>query len=94
MRRILGRVAVRSVLGALVPFVAVPVTATWNALLTWKLLREARIRAMGPSAVAELVDGVFSDVVNLFGRGACRRCARWPRQSSARRGCTRTWCAC
>jgi hypothetical protein len=69
VRRILGRVAVRSVLGALVPFVAVPVTATWNALVTWKLLREARIRAMGPSAVAELVDACFSDVVNLSPQG-------------------------
>lgn len=45
VRRILGRVAVRSMLGALVPFVAVPVTALWNGLVTWKLLREARIRA-------------------------------------------------
>jgi hypothetical protein len=69
VRRILGRVAVRSVLGALVPFVAVPVTATWNALVTWKLLREARIRAMGPSALAELVDAAFSDVVNPSPQG-------------------------
>lgn len=69
VRRMLGRVAVRSVLGALVPFVAVPVTATWNALVTWRLLREARIRAMGPSALAELVDMVFSDVAHLSPQG-------------------------
>ncbi|MEW6430886.1 MAG: hypothetical protein AB1730_05200 [Myxococcota bacterium] len=69
VRRMLGRVAVRSVLGALVPFVAVPVTATWNALVTWRLLREARIRAMGPSALAELVELVFSDVPNLSPQG-------------------------
>lgn len=69
VRRMLGRVAVRSVLGALVPFVAVPVTATWNALVTWRLLREARIRAMGPSALSELVEMVFSDVANLSPQG-------------------------
>jgi hypothetical protein len=69
VRRIMGRVGVRSVLGALVPFVAVPVTAAWNGLVTWKLMREARIRAMGPSAVAELVDVAFSDVANLSAQG-------------------------
>lgn len=69
VRRMLGRVAVRSVLGALVPFVAVPVTATWNALVTWRLLREARIRAMGPSALAELIEAAFSDVANLSPQG-------------------------
>ena len=69
VRRMLGRVAVRSVLGALVPFVAVPVTATWNALVTWRLLREARIRAMGPSALAELIETAFSDVANLSPQG-------------------------
>lgn len=69
VRRMLGRVAVRSVLGALVPFVAVPVTATWNALVTWRVLREARIRAMGPSALAELVELAFSDVSNLSAQG-------------------------
>lgn len=69
VRRMLGRVAVRSVLGALVPFVAVPVTAAWNALVTWRLLREARIRAMGPSALAELVEAAFSDVANLSPQG-------------------------
>ncbi|MEW5739837.1 MAG: hypothetical protein AB1938_12975 [Myxococcota bacterium] len=69
VRRILGRVAVRSVLGALVPFVAVPVTAAWNALVTWKVLREARIRAMGPSALAQLIDTAFSDVANLSPQG-------------------------
>lgn len=69
VRRMLGRVAVRSVLGALVPFVAVPVTATWNALVTWRVLREARIRAMGPSALAELIETAFSDVANLSPQG-------------------------
>lgn len=51
VRRILGRVAVRSVVGAIVPFVAVPVTAAWNAIVSYRVVREARIRAMGPSAI-------------------------------------------
>jgi hypothetical protein len=59
VRRLLGRVAVRGVLGALVPFVAVPVTALWNAVVAWLVLREARIRAMGPSAVDELLELTF-----------------------------------
>lgn len=53
VRRILGRVLVRSVVGALIPFVAVPVTAAWNAIVSYLVVREARIRAMGPSAVDE-----------------------------------------
>ncbi len=69
VRRLLGRVAVRGVLGALVPFVAVPVTATWNGVVAWLVLREARIRAMGPSAVDELLELIFSDVTNLSPMG-------------------------
>jgi hypothetical protein len=48
IRRVMSRAAVR-----LLPFVAVPVTALWNGLVTWLVLREARIRAMGPSALKE-----------------------------------------
>lgn len=70
VRRVLGRVGVRSVVGAFVPFVAVPVTAAWNAIVTWRVLREARVRAMGPSALAELLDAAFADVHELSPRGA------------------------
>lgn len=61
VRRLLGRVLARAALNSLIPFVAVPITAGWNAVVTWRVLREARIRAMGPSAAAELVDAVFAD---------------------------------
>jgi hypothetical protein len=54
LRRVAGRAALRGVLGALVPFMAVPVTAIWNAFVAYKLLKEARIRAMGPSAISDL----------------------------------------
>lgn len=55
VRRILGRALVRTWL----PFVAVPITALWNGIVTWIVLREARIRAMGPSAAKELSDAIF-----------------------------------
>ena len=51
VRRILGRAVVRTWL----PFVAVPVTAIWNGVVCWFILREARIRAMGASAAQEMI---------------------------------------
>lgn len=57
VRRMLGRALVR----AWLPFVAVPITAAWNGVVCWLILREARIRAMGPSAAIELVSIVFED---------------------------------
>lgn len=57
LRRVMTRAAVR-----MLPFVSVPVTAVWNGLVTWRVVREARIRALGPSALQEvlpqLLDGV------------------------------------
>lgn len=55
IRRAMGRAVVRGVLA----FVAVPVTAVWNALVAWKVLREARIRVMGPSAAVTLCDVIL-----------------------------------
>ena len=53
IRKIMTRALVRTAL--LLPFVAVPVTAIWNAVVTWLVIREARIRALGPSAVQEAI---------------------------------------
>lgn len=39
-----------------VPFVSVPITGAWNALVSWRVLREARLRAIGPSAVSEICE--------------------------------------
>ena len=50
-KRLLSRAAVRSVL----PFVAVPVTAVWNIIVTLRILRQARLRAAGPRAVEQAV---------------------------------------
>lgn len=55
VRRIAGRALVRTWL----PFVAVPGTALWNGIVCYVVLREARIRVMGPSAAHELVNAIF-----------------------------------
>jgi hypothetical protein len=69
LRRVLTRVLVRGTLQMVLPFVGVPVTAAWNAMVTWWVLREARIRAMGPSASQELVNSVFGDAPALSDEG-------------------------
>lgn len=71
VRRMLGRAFVRSWL----PFVAVPFTAAWNAFVCWLIMREARIRAMGPSAAREMVAIVFRDdwVLSREGKEAAVR---------------------
>jgi hypothetical protein len=56
VRRMLGRAAVRTWL----PFVAVPITAAWNGVVCWLVMREARIRAMGPSAAHEMITLAFA----------------------------------
>lgn len=55
VRRLVGRALVRTWL----PFVALPGTAAWNGIVCWIVLREARIRVMGPSAARELIAAIF-----------------------------------
>jgi hypothetical protein len=69
VRRMAGRAALRGIIGALVPFVAVPVTASWNALVAYRLLEEARIRAMGPSAIAEKLERLKPQLESLSALG-------------------------
>jgi hypothetical protein len=58
VRRMLGRAVVK----AWLPFVAVPITAAWNALICWLIMREARIRAMGPSAAYEMIEIAYGSI--------------------------------
>jgi hypothetical protein len=51
LRGALGRAAARAILD----FAAVPVTALWDAIVCLYVLREARLRILGPSAVLELL---------------------------------------
>ena len=53
------RLLSRAVLRAWAPLVAIPVSAIWDALITLKVLREARIRVMGPSAAADLMERIL-----------------------------------
>jgi hypothetical protein len=53
---VLPRIASRYVLA----FTAIPINGFWNGLVCWAVLREARIRVMGPSAAVEMLDAVLS----------------------------------
>jgi hypothetical protein len=55
--RAFGRFLTRGFLA----FTAIPVNAVWNGLVCWSVLREARIRVMGPSAAVELLKASFED---------------------------------
>ena len=68
IRRVLGRVLVRGALRYL-PFVSLPVTAAWNGIVTFMVLREARIRAIGPSAAGELMELLFNQTPVLSAEG-------------------------
>lgn len=57
VRRLMGRVIVRAYL----EFVAIPATGLWNALVCRWVIREARIRVMGPSAVRESIASLLTD---------------------------------
>ncbi len=52
LRRVLGRAALRVWL----VFVGVPVTAAWNGIVAFIVIREARLRAIGPSAARRFCD--------------------------------------
>jgi hypothetical protein len=55
LRRALGRAVTRTLLA----FAAIPVNAAWNVAVCWLVLREARIRVMGPTAAEEIVRTVL-----------------------------------
>ncbi len=62
VRRIAGRALVRT---WFLPFLAIPGTAAWNGIVCYVVLREARIRVMGPSAAHELVAAIFDQKITL-----------------------------
>lgn len=51
------------------PATALPVTALWNAFVSWKILREARIRVLGPSASEEVFSRILADTTRLSEAG-------------------------
>lgn len=60
VKTLLARIFGRAALRAWIPFVAAPVTALWDALVCRRALREARLRAIGPSAAREMLDFVLA----------------------------------
>ncbi len=62
LRRSMGRAALRA---TIVPFVAVPVTAAWNMIVCHQVLRELRVRVLGPAAVADVVARVMPPAMPL-----------------------------
>lgn len=59
IKALIRRLAGRALLRVWLVFVGVPVTAAWDAAVAFKVIREARLRAMGPSAASELVTGIL-----------------------------------
>lgn len=51
MRRVVGRLVVRS----LIPLLSGPLYAAWNAWIVWRIDKELRIRSLGPVAVEHLM---------------------------------------
>jgi hypothetical protein len=56
LRRVLGRAA-----GAYVAVVAIPVTAVWNGIVAFRILREARLRIVGSTSTDVLLDFIGAD---------------------------------
>jgi hypothetical protein len=61
LRVFLRRILVRAALRSFIPLVAIPVYATWNAIVIAWALRDARVRAFGPLAVQELAAAIAAE---------------------------------
>lgn len=58
-KQLVGRVLPRVATRQLLAFTAVPINGLWNGLVCFSVLREARIRVMGPSAALEMLEAVL-----------------------------------
>jgi hypothetical protein len=68
-KAVVRRMLVRAALRVWAPLIAIPVTAIWCAAVVWLVMREARVRALGASAVREMSDAVFRDAPDLSPAG-------------------------
>ena len=64
-RRILGRFGLRYAAA----LVAVPVVAVWDAVVCWRVLWEARVRVLGPSAAREFASVLLDPPPDLSPEG-------------------------
>lgn len=60
-RRILVRVFGRSVSRTIIELVSIPVFAGWNAVVTNRVMRELRVRALGDETVDEAIISLYPD---------------------------------
>ena len=65
LRVFLRRVAARMAIRGMVPLIAGPLYALWNAYIVWRIMTEARVRTLGPFAVDNLIAAHFQDVADL-----------------------------
>lgn len=72
LRVLLRRVLARAVFRFFIPMVAIGVFAVWNGLITWWVLREARIRCLGPVAVQDWREQLLSMREDLGSSGRTR----------------------
>ncbi len=65
LRVFLRRVAARMAIRGMVPLLAGPLYAVWNAFIVWRIMTEARLRTLGPFAVDNLIAAHFRDAGTL-----------------------------
>lgn len=56
MRIVMRRLFARAALRGFIPLLAIPLYAVWNAWITWRIIDEARLRALGPGAIDTVVE--------------------------------------
>ncbi|RCV90843.1 hypothetical protein DU505_02755 [Billgrantia montanilacus] len=61
MRRVFGRMALRGLL----PLVTGPLYAIWNAIITWRIMRKAKVQALGPYTIEFLMQRLEADLDRL-----------------------------
>jgi len=61
MKMLIRRAGGRVVLREYLYFVDIPVTAAWDGVVAWLVIRDARICAMGPSAAKVLVERIHRE---------------------------------
>lgn len=61
LRVFLRRVATRIAVRGFVPLLAGPLYAFWNGYIIWRIMRETRLRTLGPFAVDHVIAAHFAD---------------------------------
>ena len=65
LRVFLRRVAARMAVRGMVPLLAGPLYAVWNAYIVWRIMAEARLRTLAPFAVDNLIAAHFESADDM-----------------------------